>query len=124
MTHEVKIFSDNFGNKLQLSFEIILHRYSDSTTKVIQNHNVLDINLGKEPMMTFWPVWHYRVPGEKCILCKLFLFRVWAEFDEVSSQNDMGTARIFWIKLIFGTIITLKISMSVKRLYDLSTVLI
>ena len=50
---------------LELSFKIILDWNCDSTTKVIQQLDVLNLNLGKEPMMTNRPVWHDWVSGEQ-----------------------------------------------------------
>ena len=93
---------------LRLGIEIISDRYSDSTTKVIEDQDVLDVNFGKEPMMTFRPIIHDWVSRKQGFLSKLLLFRFRIKLDELSSQDNMSTSRIFWIIVVLGTIITLK----------------
>ena len=56
-----------------LGLEVLLDRNRDGTSEPVQDEDVLNVNLGKEPVVTSGPVRHDGVTDEESIPGERFL---------------------------------------------------
>ena len=90
--------SDNIWHGvLDLSTEVVLDRNSDGSPEEVEDDDVLDVELGKEPVMPRWPVRHDGMSGEESGLGKLGLAGGGVQLDELSGEDDVGTARVLGV---------------------------
>ena len=91
----------------RLDLKVILDRDRNGAPEPVQDEDVLNINLGKEPVMTCGPVRHDRVTGEESVPGELLLLRLGLKLDELPGEDHVGAAGVLRVVVHLCAITTL-----------------
>lgn len=58
-------FKHNLSTSLEDNIKVLLDGHINGASKEVKEDDIGDVELGKEPFMTHWPVWHHRMTGEQ-----------------------------------------------------------
>ena len=90
--------------------EVFLDRNSDCSSEIVQYEDVLDVQLGKEPVMALRPVRHDGMSGEQSFLGELALAGGRVQLDEVAGEDDVSTARVLLVVVVLLAVLALSVA--------------
>ena len=86
---------------LRRRLKVFFDRNGDGASKVVQDENVLDVNLGKEPVMARRPVRHDGVSGEERVPGEHSLLGLRLQLQELPGEDDVGAPGVLGVKVHF-----------------------
>ena len=93
--------------RVNFSVEVILQGHSNGPTEEVEDDDVGDVELGKEPAVVLRPIWHHRVSRKEGFLGELGLVGALGHLDHAAGEDDVGAPGVHWVVVLLSAVVAL-----------------